>query len=112
MRTRRDFLKLGAVVATTAMVAPVAILKALAAAPKVEVFLDDKGIFCELIPASTLTAAQLRLGRTLMALGKWGFLTPDAETEERLRKMLDLPPRQYSFDDLALWSAVHGYPAG
>lgn len=40
-----------------------------------------------------------KLGRTLMALGQWGFLTPDDATEDRLRQMLDLPERQDNVTD-------------
>lgn len=34
------------------------------------------------------------LGRTLTALAQFGFLTPDNQTEDRLRQMLDLPERE------------------
>lgn len=47
-----------------------------------------------------------RLGRTLMALGQWGFLTPDDATEDKLREMLDLPDRQYDFEDRDLYDIL------
>lgn len=40
-----------------------------------------------------------KLGRTLQALGQWGFLTPDDETEDALRQMLDLPERDDNITD-------------
>jgi hypothetical protein len=46
------------------------------------------------------------LGRTLQALGQWGFLTPDDETEDALRRMLDLPERESSITDRALYDLV------
>lgn len=48
------------------------------------------------------------LGRTLMALGKFGFLTPDNATEDALRRMLDLPERDDSITPEALRSLVEG----
>jgi hypothetical protein len=47
-----------------------------------------------------------RLGRTLMALGQWGFLTPNDPTEERLRQMLDLPPLDRDVNDRALYDLI------
>lgn len=47
-----------------------------------------------------------RLGRTLMALGQWGFLTPDDRTEDRLRQMLDLPEREDIITDRALYDLI------
>ena len=47
-----------------------------------------------------------RLGRTLQALGQWGFLTPDDPTEDRIRQMLDLPQRENTVDDRALLDLV------
>jgi hypothetical protein len=47
-----------------------------------------------------------RLGRTLMALGQWGFLTPDDATEDKLREMLDLPEREYDFEDRDLLDLI------
>jgi hypothetical protein len=47
-----------------------------------------------------------KLGRTLMALGQWGFLTPDDATEDKLREMLDLPQREYDFEDRDLWDII------
>jgi len=47
-----------------------------------------------------------RLGRALQALGQWGFLTPDDATEDRLRQMLDLPERQTSITDRALFDLI------
>lgn len=47
-----------------------------------------------------------KLGRTLQALGQWGFLTPDDRTEDRLRQMLDLPEREESITDRALYDLI------
>ncbi len=47
-----------------------------------------------------------KLGRTLMALGQWGFLTPDDATEDRLRQMLDLPEREEAITDKALYDLI------
>jgi hypothetical protein len=47
-----------------------------------------------------------RLGRTLMALGQWGFLTPDNATEDRLRQMLDLPEREEAITNRALYDLM------
>ena len=69
---RRHFLKLGGLFTAAAVVAPAAILKALAAIPP----------------------------------SHYGFLAPDDKTEEALRKMLDLPPRNYDFEDKELWDLV------
>lgn len=42
------------------------------------------------------------LGRTLMALAQFGFLTPDDNTEDRLRQMLNLPEREQNVSADAL----------
>jgi hypothetical protein len=42
------------------------------------------------------------LGRTLMALGQWGFLTPDDTTEDWFRQVLDMPERGETVDAEAL----------
>jgi hypothetical protein len=42
------------------------------------------------------------LGRTLMALGQWGFLTPDDTTEDWFRQVLDMPERAETLDAEAL----------
>jgi hypothetical protein len=47
-----------------------------------------------------------KLGRTLMALGQWGFLTPDNRTEDQLRMMLDLPEREEAITDDALYDLI------
>lgn len=47
-----------------------------------------------------------KLGRTLMALGQWGFLTPDDATEDRLRQMLDLPEREEAITERALYDLM------
>jgi hypothetical protein len=47
-----------------------------------------------------------QLGRTLMALGQFGFLTPDDQTEDKFRQMLDLPEREYSYDDRDLLAMI------
>lgn len=44
------------------------------------------------------------LGRTLMALGKFGFLTPDDATEDTLRARLDFPERDDTVTERALQS--------
>jgi hypothetical protein len=46
------------------------------------------------------------LGRTLMALAQFGFLTPDDATEDKLREVLDLPPRDSQLTDKALLDLV------
>lgn len=47
-----------------------------------------------------------KLGRSLMALGAYGFLTPDDQTEDRLRQMLDLPEREAAITPEALMDLV------
>lgn len=47
-----------------------------------------------------------KLGRTLQALGQWGFLTPDNATEDRLRQMLDLPEREEAITERALLDLI------
>jgi hypothetical protein len=47
-----------------------------------------------------------RLGRVLAALAQFGFLTPDDETEDQLRRQLDLPERNQDYQDRDLWSLV------
>jgi hypothetical protein len=86
---RRDFLKLGSLFTAGVMVAPEVIAKALASGPvHAEVFIDDRAI-------GFIGGRQLdQLGRTLLWLNQYGYLAPDDPTEERLRVMLDLPPRE------------------
>lgn len=48
------------------------------------------------------------LGRTLMALGKFGFVTPDDATEDAFRQMLDLPEREETMTPEALRSLITG----
>ncbi len=43
-----------------------------------------------------------QLGRVYAALGQWGFLTPDAGTEGRLREQLELPEQDKSITPEAL----------
>src|SRR5664280_649010 len=45
-----------------------------------------------------------QLGRVYAALGQWGFLTPDAGTEGRLREQLELPEQDKSITPEALRS--------
>jgi hypothetical protein len=90
---RRRFLKLSGLFAAAAAVAPTVIVKVLSEIPAA-------------VKAIELENAYTRLGRTLMALGQYGFLTPDDETEEQLRKMLDLPPRSYDYQDGGLWQII------
>lgn len=47
-----------------------------------------------------------KMGRTLEALAKNGFITPDDATEDKLRQMLDLPERDNSITDRALADLV------
>jgi hypothetical protein len=100
---RRHFLKLSGLFAAAAMVAPEIIAKALSAAPEVV------GVHID-IPLTSISVgyAQERLARTLMALGKYGFLVPDAETDARLTEMLDFPKREYDYGDRDLWKSNWG----
>lgn len=47
-----------------------------------------------------------QLGRTLEALGKFGFVTPDDATEDAFRQMLDLPEREETMTPEALKSLI------
>lgn len=79
-------------------VAPGAMVKALAAEPPV--------VMPILLHSAIGQRSLDSLARTLMALSKYGFLTPDDETEDRLRRMLDFPEREFSYEDRDLWSLV------
>ena len=53
-----------------------------------------------------------QMGRVFMALGQWGFLTPDDATEDRLREMLELPERDATVTPEALKALVEGVMPG
>lgn len=46
------------------------------------------------------------MGRTIMALGQWGFLTPDDATEDWFRQVLDMPERDSTIDAEALKTLI------